>query len=77
MSPPSKDIVSSPFFPPFLNANLNLFLLKLDKIFHRKGSNSINRKNIQIETDKRIFSLDEQSVQVPGKFSKKIDDSPF
>jgi hypothetical protein len=32
---------------------------RYDKIFNRKGANSINKKNIKIETDKRIFSLDD------------------
>jgi hypothetical protein len=47
------------------------------KTFHRKSPGGINRKNIQIETDKRAFSLDGDSVQVPGKFSKRIEESPF
>jgi hypothetical protein len=58
MNPRFKDTVSKLFF--------NIRFNSIDKIFHRKSQGGINRKNVQIETDKRIFSLDGESVQVPG-----------
>ena len=79
-SPRSKDIVS---YLINLKFNLsNNMKNRIEKIFHRSSkteeskvdkntsggsSSGINRKNIQIETDKSIFSLDNEFVPISKK----------